>query len=143
MGLPERLTASSRYGPDPSRLPPGAVAALVAEQLAVAHLDGLVGDAVEEVAVVGDEDHRPGEPLQLPLEDLERAYVQVVGWLVEDEAVGLGEHEQEELKARALPAAQVSYGLAHLLVAEEKATEQVHGLALVERLRVAHQPEGC
>src|ERR671916_2337736 len=126
MGLPERLTASSRYGPDPSRLPPGAVAALVAEQPSVAHLDGLVGDAVEEVAVVGDEDYRPGEHLELPLEDLERAYVQVVGRLVEDEAVGLGEHEQEELQACALPAGQVSHGLAHLLVAGEKEGQHVH-----------------
>ncbi len=47
----------------------GAVAALVAGELAVAHLDYTVGDAVEEVAVVGDEDHRAGEPLQLRLQN--------------------------------------------------------------------------
>ena len=53
----------------------------------VAHLDYAVGDAVEEVAVVGDEDDRSVEALQLGFEDLQRVYVEVVGRLVEDEAV--------------------------------------------------------
>src|SRR5215216_2447985 len=140
-----RLLAGSARG-DPAsptllRLPPGAVASLVAVQLAVAHLDRLVRDAVEEVAVVGDEDDRTGEALQLPLEDLERVYVKVVRRLVQDQAVGLPEH-QKELQARALAPAQISHRLPHLLVAEEKAAEQIDRLALVERLRVPHQAEG-
>src|SRR5215213_8596292 len=141
-----RLLAGSARG-DPAsptllRLPPGAVACLVAVQLAVAHLDRLVRDAVEEVAVVGYEDDRTGEVLQLPLEDLERVYVQVVRWLVQDQAVGLPEHQKEELQARALAPAQISHRLPHLLVAKEKAAEQVDRLALVEWLRVPHQAEG-
>src|SRR5215212_8233130 len=96
---------------------------------AFADLDDAVGDTVEEVTVVRDEDHRTREPFQLGFEDLQRVYVEVVGRLVEDEAVRFSEHEQEQLQSGALSPAQGRHTLADLLVAEQETSEQLYGLA--------------
>src|ERR671932_1990374 len=84
---------------------PGAEAALVRADLAVAGLDDPVGEAVEEVAVVADRDHGAVEALQRGLERLHRGDVEVVRRLVEDQAVGLREHEQRAALARAIATA--------------------------------------
>ena len=67
----------------------------MAVHFAFADLDYTVGDTVEEVAVVRDEDHCAWEPFQLVFEDLQGVYIEVVGRFVEDEAVRLSQHEQE------------------------------------------------
>ena len=74
----------------------------MAVHFAFADLDDTVGDTVEEVAVVRDEDHRAWEPFKLGFEDLERVYVEVVGRLVQDEAVRFSQHDQEQLQPGAL-----------------------------------------
>src|SRR3712207_4015704 len=81
--------ARQKHLPLALRPPPVAVAAPVAEDLAVPYLHYRVRDAVEKVAVVGDEDDGAGEALELPFEVLHGGYVEVVGRLVEDEEVRL------------------------------------------------------
>ena len=48
-------------------------------------------DTVEEVAVVRDDDHRPFVTFELLLEPGDGVDIEVVGRLVEEEDVGLGE----------------------------------------------------
>ena len=55
--------------------------------------DDDVGDAVEHVAVVRDEDERAGVFEQRLFEDLERGDVEVVGGFVEQQQVGGLEHQ--------------------------------------------------
>ena len=83
----------------------------------------------------------PGEPFQLGFEDLQRVYVEVVGRLVEDEAVRFSQHDQEQLQPGALSSAEGCHGFPDLLVAEQETPEQLYGLALVHWPRVAHEPE--
>src|SRR5436309_12616790 len=84
--------------------------------LPVEDLEHAVGDALEEVAVVADRDHRAVEGLQRGLERLDGWDVEVVGRLVEDEAVRPREHQQQAAQARALAAAHPADGAAELLV---------------------------
>jgi hypothetical protein len=65
------------------------VAAVVQVGPAPVELEDPGGDAVEDVAVVGDEHQRPGEAGQPALEPLDAIAVEVVGGLVEDQQVGL------------------------------------------------------
>ena len=53
-------------------------------------------DVVEQRAVVGDEQHRAAERVERRLELLDRRQVEVVGRLVEHEAVGAVRHQQRE-----------------------------------------------
>src|SRR5215213_3260178 len=107
----------------------------------VAYLDDTVGDAVEEIAVVGDEDHRAAEPLQFGFEDLQRVDVEVVGRLVEDEAVRFSQHDKEQLQPGPLSPTKGRHGFPDLLVAEEETSEQLDGIAFVHRPGVAHEAE--
>src|SRR5918992_4084611 len=120
---------------------PVAVASFVAVHSAFADLDDTVGDTVEEVAVVRDEDHRAREPFQFVFEDLQRVYVEVVGRLVEDEAVRLSKHDQEQLQPGSLSPTQGCHRLPDLLVAKQEAPQQLYGVAFVDWFRVPHQPE--
>ena len=61
-------------------------------------------DAVEEEAVVGDEDEGAGEFGEALFEDLEGGDVEVVGRFVEDEQIGRLEHQAREHDASPLPA---------------------------------------
>ena len=85
------------------------------------HVDDAVGDPVEEVAVVGDEHHRAVEALDGRLEHLDGVDVEVVGRLVQHQAVRARAHEQQELEPRPLAAGEVVDLLAALLVGEEEA----------------------
>src|SRR5581483_5545410 len=66
------------------------------------------GDAVEEVAVVRDDDRAAGELLQRVLEDSKRLEVEVVRRLVEDDDVAALAEEFRELDAIALAAREVA-----------------------------------
>jgi hypothetical protein len=62
------------------------------------------------LVVVGDEDARACETFQFCLQDLERTYIYAIGRLIEDEAVGLVQHQQEKPEAGALPPLKASTG---------------------------------
>ena len=57
---------------------------------------------VEEVPVVRDEDRGAFEALERSLEHLDRLDVEVIRRLVEQQAVGASQHQQEQLQARPL-----------------------------------------
>jgi hypothetical protein len=79
-----------------------------------------VGDAVEHVAVVGDEDEGSLEFEEGFFEDLEGGDVEVVGGLVEHEEVGGLEHKAGDEDAAALAAAEALDGLVELVAGEEE-----------------------
>ena len=79
------------------------------------------GDAVEQEAIVGDEDERAGELGEALLEHLERRDVEIVGGLVEQQQVGGLEHEAGEVHAGALAAREPRHRQRELLGPEEEA----------------------
>src|SRR6059036_1598374 len=64
------------------------------------------GDAVEEPAVVADDEHAAGEFEQRVLERPQRFHVQVVGRLVQQQHVASGEHRLREVHPAALAAVE-------------------------------------
>ena len=87
-------------------LQPRRVVALPGDARTPVELEDPSGHVVEEVAVVGDGDHRPRVVLQGALEPGHRLGVEVVGRLVEEEQVGPGEEEPAERHPAALPTRQ-------------------------------------
>src|SRR5690606_12653366 len=89
------------------RLEVGLVAALVEAQRAALELGGAGDDAVEEEAIVGDEQERAGLlAREVGLEPLDGVDVEVVGGLVEDRELGARDQEPREIDAPPLAAAQ-------------------------------------
>ena len=99
----------------------GRVVALVGNAAAAVELENPAGDVVEEVAVVGDDQHRPRELAEVLLEPGHRLGVEVVGGLVEEDEVGRREKELAERDAALLAARE----LAHVGIAG-RAAERVH-----------------
>ena len=64
----------------------------------------LVGDAFEQVAVVGDDDQRARPGVEQILHHGEHVGVEVVARLVHDEHVRLVEQDEQQLHAALLPA---------------------------------------
>ena len=62
------------------------------------------GDVVEEVAVMRDHDHGAGIVAQMVLEPGDALRVEMVGWLIEQENVGLRQQETAERHAALLAA---------------------------------------
>ena len=81
-------------------------AAVGRAHVAAADVEDAVGHAVEEVAVVRDEDGGALERLERALEHLDGVDVEVVRRLVEEQAVRAAEHQQQELQPRPLAARQ-------------------------------------
>jgi hypothetical protein len=77
-------------------LQPGAVVALPRDAVATVELEDPLGGVVEEVPVVGDRDHRAGEARQELLEPVHALGVEVVGRLVQQQHVGLGQQQPAE-----------------------------------------------
>ena len=71
---------------------------------AAVELEDPAGDVVEEVAVVGDGEHRPGVLGEEPLEPGDGLGVEVVGRLVEQQQVGRREQEPAQRDPAALAA---------------------------------------
>jgi hypothetical protein len=69
------------------------VVALVGDAAAAVEFEDPAGGVVEEVTVVGDRDHGAGEVLEEALEPAHRLGVEVVGRLVEQQHVGLGQQQ--------------------------------------------------
>ena len=56
----------------------------------ILQVNGVVGHAVEEKAVMRDDDERRGQVVQKILQPLQRGDVQMVGRLVQQQQVGIG-----------------------------------------------------
>ena len=80
------------------------VVALVLHKAAHGDLRHAIADAVHEVAVVRDDQHRAAVLFQRVLQPLDGGKVQVVGRLVEHEQVGLGKQQAGKAQSRLFPA---------------------------------------
>ena len=83
-------------------LEPRGIVALPGDSRAAVELEDPAGHVVEEVAVMGHGHDRAGVVLQGPLEPGHRLGVEVVGRLVQEEQVGLGQEEPAERDPAAL-----------------------------------------
>src|SRR5256885_6053787 len=81
-------------------------------------------EALEQAAVVGDEDDGAGVAGERGLELLDRWEVEMVRRLVEDEAVDAARGEQRQLGSRALPGREGSCRTEHVVGAEAELGEQ-------------------
>ncbi len=89
-------------------LEPGRVVALVRDARAAVELEDPLGGVVEEVAVVGDGDDGAREALQELLEPVDALGVEVVGGLVEQQHVGLGQQHAAQRDAALLAARELA-----------------------------------
>ena len=87
----------------------GGVVALVGDAAAAVDLQDPAGDVVEEVAVVGDDQHRAGVVAERPLQPGDALGVQVVGRLVEQQQVRLLEQQAAQRDAAALAAREIGH----------------------------------
>ena len=82
-----------------------------------ANLEHPCGQAIDEIAVVGDEHHRPGKLLQGLEQHIFGARVEVVGWLIEQQEIrGMLQHLGQRITI-ALTARKYSDGQASTLAA--------------------------
>ena len=111
------------------------VVALVDGQPLVPYLHGAVDGDIEKIAVVRDEDVAEGISLEIVLEPVAGFQIEVVGGLVEQQQVGLGQQQLGQRDAH-LPAAAELVGLPRpILFAEAEAGEHAAHLR-VERVAV-------
>ena len=103
-------------------LEPGGVVALPGDARATIELEDPAGDVVEEVAVVGHRHDRAGVHLQRPLQPGHRLGVEMVGRLVQEQQVGLG----QEQPAQRHPPSLATRERPDVGVARREA-ERVHG----------------
>ena len=89
---------------------PGRVVALPGDALAAVELQDPLAHVVEEVAVVGDGDDRALILLQVLLQPVDALGVEVVGGLVEQEHVGLGQEQAAQGHTAALTTGEVGHG---------------------------------
>ncbi|ELP47394.1 30S ribosomal protein S5 [Mycobacterium avium subsp. paratuberculosis S5] len=101
----------------------GRIVALVGVGAAAVEFENPLRDVVQEVAVVGDRQHRARVGRQVLFEPLHAFGVQVVGGLVQQQQVGLG---QQQLAQRH-PAAFATGQVRHRVVGR-RATQRVHRL---------------
>ena len=105
--------------------------------------------AVEEVAIVGDDDHRVLEAQQELLEPEDRVDVEVVRRLVEQEDLRLAEQRLRQQHAHLLAVLEVADELPLAVLPEPEGVEQRPGLGLgipaveIRRTRSRARPRGC
>ena len=90
-------------------LQPARVVALVGHALPAIELQRPLGDVVEEVAVVGHQHDAAGVVLEIALEPGDRLRVEMVGRLVEQQDVGLGEQQLGQGDAPLLAARELRH----------------------------------
>ena len=95
----------------------------VLRQAPVADLDHLGGDPVDEVAVVGDEEHGAVELIQGLLQDLAGGDVQVVGRLVQAQEVRRPEQHLGQRQPALLAAGQDGHRLLHVVAREQEGAQ--------------------
>ena len=120
-------------------LEPRRVVALPGNALAAVELEDPLGDVVEEVAVVGDEDDGAGVFLQVPFEPGDALGVEVVGRLVEEQEVGAFEQDLAEGDAPAFAAGEradlgVAGGQPHGVHGDLDAAVEVPALGGLDRV---------
>ena len=87
----------------------------------------------EEVAVVGDEEHRAAVLEEGLFQGFAGGDVQVVGRLVEQEQVRAANHDLRQAETVPLASRERGYLLEDVLAGEQEGAEQVAGLGGVER----------
>ena len=97
--------------------------------------DAVHGD-VEEIAVVGDQDKGVWIVLQILFEPVARFEVEVVGGLIEQQQIGLGQQELGETDAHLPAAGKLAGGAVHILARKAQAVEHRAGLRF-QRIAVA------
>ena len=111
----------------------GAVVAAERREAAVAQLPDAGDRRVEERPVVGGDEQRAGPPAEVLLEPLDRADVEVVRRLVEQQQVRVGDHEACEGRPRLLAAGERRRRPGPLVAGEAQAGQRLVD-ALVERV---------
>ena len=96
------------------------------DDLAVDERVLVVGDALDQVAVVAHEYERAGPRVEQALELGEHVGVEVVAGLVENQDVGTVEQDEHELQAAFLTAREILDRAAHLCRLEPELLEQLH-----------------
>ncbi len=94
----------------------------------------MVGDAVDEVAVVADKQHRAVELAQRSLQGIAGPEVEVVGRLIEDEEIGVLGGEPGQGSAAPFAAAEQGDLLKRGVARESETGQQPAALRLVEFL---------
>ena len=89
-------------------LQPGTVVAFPRNAVAAVEFENPFGRVVEEVAIVGDRHHGAGKFLQELLQPVDAFGIEVVGRLVEQQHVGLGQQQPAQRDAALLAAGQVA-----------------------------------
>ena len=112
----------------------GIIAAAIERELALIEMDDAVDGAVEEVAVVADEEHGPRIAGEIGLEPDRAFEVEIVGRLVEKQEVRLGEEHRGERDAHPPAARKRRAGAALRRRVEAEAGE--------DRRRRALRPNG-
>jgi hypothetical protein len=84
------------------------VVALPRDAVAAVEFEDPLGGVVEEVAVVGDGDHGAGEAQQELFQPFDRFGVEVVGRLVQQQHVGLGQQQLAQRDAALLAAGELA-----------------------------------
>src|SRR5450830_1350088 len=88
---------------------PGAVIALPGNAVAAVQFQNPLGRIVEEVAIMGNRHHGAGEALQELLQPVHRFGVQMVGRLVQQQHVGLGQQQLAQCHAALFTTRQDAY----------------------------------
>jgi len=91
---------------------------------AVFDLEDARGEAVDEVAIVRDEEDGSAEAANRVEEDILGAHVEMVGGLVEEKEVGWGDEHLGHGVAIALAAGEDSEGLEHIVAGKHEAAEE-------------------
>ena len=123
----------------------GGVVALVGEERPLREFHDAVGDPVEEVAVVRDEQTGAGIVLEEAFEPFDGLHVEMVGRFVEDEQVRLGQQGAAERDAAFFPAREIArqpVGGGGAQVVDERA-DAVLDLPAVEVVDVVEQFAGA
>ena len=115
--------------------------------LAIDEGELMVGHALHEVAVVGDEQKRARPAVEQALHGGQHVGVQIVAGLVQDEHVGLVEQDEHEREPPLLATRQVAHRLVLIVLREAQALEQLarghlltveHGATRVAGDHLAH-----
>ncbi len=125
------------------------VVAAIRRCLAVLDVDDAIGDAVEELAIVGDEQQRAGVLAQPRLEPQDGVEVEMVGGLVEQQQVGAAHERARHVEAHAPAAGELGHGARLVGHAEAEAVHQRGGAgagvvaAHAGEMRVEARPAAC